>query len=237
MTQRLRASRPGELLIFYFGSHGGYNAKQQAYWFAAYDDEWVFDTIEREFKGAEALLFADCCHSGALAELLPQRHTPLVYATLSSTYAHNTAWSRWRFVDCLIRAFRGDPRVDWDRDGQVDLDELARFTERHMAFVAEGRPMFATTNGFNPRLCFANVTQSLSDPQVGQYVEAHWKDQWHKAEILDVKDGQYKIHDTDYGAKSDEWVTPDRARRFCSWSAWPCASRSSCAKPCLARRC
>jgi hypothetical protein len=52
----------------------------------------------------------------------------------------------------MLRGFSGAPEVDLNGDGYIELEELARFSEAHMAFVAEGKPMFAITNNFNPRL-------------------------------------------------------------------------------------
>ena len=96
-------------------------------------------------------MFADCCYSGGIVELAQQRKTSIAYACLSSTYSHNVGFSGWRFLDCLLRGFSGAPVVDLDGDGHIELDELANFSEKHMAFVAEGKPMFATTNGFDPK--------------------------------------------------------------------------------------
>lgn len=220
----LRASQPDELLLFYYGSHGNYDAETQTYTFASYDDEvnfsWVFEALGAHFKGAAACLIADSCHSGGIVELIPQRAPRLAYLGLSSTHAHNTAWSRWRFVDCLIRGFSGDPRVDLNGDGQIDWADLARYTERHMAFVAEGKPMFGVANGFSPNLCIADVKGSLADPQVGAYVEVEAKGQWYKAEILAVKGAQFYVHYTNYGADSDEWVEHKRVRAFAPPRFW-----------------
>lgn len=211
----LRASQPGELLFFYFGSHGSYTGKEGEYWFSTFDDflpfTWVFETIEKEFKGSEAVLFPDCCYSGGLVDLLP-RNSRISYAALSSTHAHNVAWSGWRFIDCLIRGLTGDPRVDREHNGRVNWDELCRFTERQMAIVAEGKPVYANSGSFDPHLEFSTVSTKLSDPQIGQHVEVEWKAKWYNAEILEVRDAQYKIHYTDYTSSSDEWVTMERIR-------------------------
>lgn len=212
----MQASRPGELLIFYFGSHGSYTGKKDDFWFSTFDDylpfAWVFETIEKEFKGSEAILFPDCCYSGGMVDLLPEQQGAVSYAVLSSTYAHNVAWSGWRFLDCLIRGFTGDVRMDLERDGRVDWDDLCRFTERQMAFVAEGKPSFATTGSFNPNLELAVVSSPRTDSQIGQQVEVLWKDKWYHAEILETRGAEYKVHYTNYSTSSDEWVTLDRVR-------------------------
>jgi hypothetical protein len=219
----LRASQPDEQLIFYFGSHGSYNGKEGEFWFSTFDDflpfEWVFETIEKEFKGSAAMLFPDCCYSGGMVDLLP-RSSRVAYAVLSSTHAHNLAWSGWRFIDCLIRGFTGDPRLDREQNGRVNWDELCRFTARQMALVAEGKPMFAASGAFDPRLELATVSKPLSDPQIGQMVEAQWDGEWYNAEILEVRGAEYKIHYTDYTSGSDEWVTMARIRSLSFERFW-----------------
>lgn len=216
-SQCLRASRPGEQLIFYFGSHGDYTANRDEFWFSAYDEflpfAWAFEAIEKEFKGSEALLFPDTCYSGGMVEMLAQRpQKRIAYAGLSSTHAHNIAWNGWSFVDCLIRSLTGDARMDVGRDGQVDWDDLCRFTERRMAFLADGRPVFATSNGFNPHLWLSDVSEPLSDPQVGQYVQVFWENEWYNAEILETRSEKCKIRYADSDASDDEWVTAKRMR-------------------------
>lgn len=216
-SQCLRASQPGEQLIFYFGSHGDYTANRDEFWFSAYDEmlpvAWAFETIEKTFKGSQALLFPDCCYSGGMVEMLAQRQKKTIaYAALSSTHAHNIAWNGWSFVDCLIRSMTGDARMDVGCDGYIDWDDLCRFTERHMAFVADGKPIFATSNGFDPHLRLSDVTQPLKDTQIGQYVQVLWENEWYNAEILETNGEKYKIHYVDSDASSDEWVTTRKMR-------------------------
>ncbi|MGC9967243.1 MAG: caspase family protein [Syntrophobacteraceae bacterium] len=214
----LAKSSQGELLIFYFSSHGGYNSKTGAFTYSAYDGklpfQWAFDSIEHSFKGSHVLMFADCCYSGGIVEMAPKHRSAIAYACLSSTYSHNVGFSGWRFFDCVMRGFGGSPVVDLNGDGRIDLDELARFTEKHMAFVAEGKPMFTTTNGFNSKLILADATGKKKDPQIGQYVEALYKGKWQKSEITDLKPGYVKVHHTDKGSTYNDWVTADQVRPF-----------------------
>jgi hypothetical protein len=175
----LAKSNSDETLIFYFGSHGSYNAKTGAYSYITYDGhlpfQWAFDAIDSEFKGNKVMMFADCCYSGGIVDIAQKRKTSIKYACLSSAYSHNVAFSGWRFLDCILRGLSGAPVVDLNGDGVIELNELAEFSEKHMSFVAEGKPMFATTNGFDPRLILADDSSVKKSKAIGTYVE-DWHD-------------------------------------------------------------
>ena len=214
----LLKSRPGETLFFYFGSHGGYDPKTGKFSFCAFNDDlsftWALNAIESDFKGTHAFLMTDCCYSGGIVDLAKKRETSIAYACLSSTYAHQTAWSGWRFMQCLMRGFAGDPVVDLDGNGHVDLDELAAYTAGYMAFAAEGKPMFTTTGDFNPKLRLA-TTKGQKGPRVGELLEVWSGAKWAKAEILDARAQQFKIHFTENTrTANDAWVAQDHLRRF-----------------------
>ena len=206
----LRKSSPGEMLFFYFGSHGAYDPATGKFSFCAFNDNlsfsWALNAIESDFKGTRAFLMTDCCYSGGIVDLAEKRETSIAYACLSSTYAHQTAWSGWRFMQCLIRGLAGDP--------VVDLDELAAYTARYMAFAAEGKPGFTTTGDYNPKLRLA-ITTGQKRSRVGELLEAWTGTNWAKAEILDARAQQFKIHFTENTkSANDAWVAQDAVRPF-----------------------
>lgn len=53
---------------------------------------------------------------------------------------------------------------------------------------------------------------------VGEKVEVLWSGTWYKADVLEAKDGQYKIHYDGWASAWDEWVKPDRMRRLAQHS-------------------
>jgi hypothetical protein len=217
-TTFLRKSKPGETLLFYFGSHGAFDPETGKYSFCAFDDDlsftWALNAIERDFRGSRALLMTDCCYSGGMVDLIAARKSSVAYACLSSTYSHQTAWSGWRFMQCLMRGFAGNPVVDLDGDGNVGLDELAVYTEGYMAFAAEGKPMFTTAHGFPAKLQLAKVTKEKA-PRSGELVEVNSGTKWEKAEIVDARGPQFKAHFTkDTRSKDDVWIPQERIRAF-----------------------
>ncbi|MDR3615502.1 MAG: hypothetical protein P4L53_18225 [Candidatus Obscuribacterales bacterium] len=159
-------------------------------------------------------MFSDCCYSGGIVEIASKRTTPIQYACLSSAYSHNVAYSGWRFLDCILRGFSGASVVDLNGDGHIGLDELALFSEKHMAFVAEGKPMFATTNGFDPRMILSDVSSPNKNPKIGEYVEDFRNNTWRKSEITDTKPGFIRVHETNQGATFDGWLEESQVRPF-----------------------
>lgn len=58
----------------------------------------------------------------------------------------------------------------------------------------------------------SNFPAQNTDFKVGDKIEVEWKRSWYKAEILEVKDGQFKIHYDGFDRSWDEWVKRDRMR-------------------------
>jgi hypothetical protein len=216
-TEFLASSRPADTLIFDFSSHGGYDPKTDAYVYSTYDGElpfeWFFDAIEGGFHGARVLMLADCCYSGGIVEIARRRHPRIALACLATTRAHDVGYSGWRFFDCLIRGFGGNPVVDLNGDGQVDLDELARFTRRHLEFVAEEQPQFSVSGGFDPRFVLAVDRGPRKPVPIGEYVKALHEGTWRKAEIVDARPSAVRVHFTDPNMNETAWLPSDQIRR------------------------
>ena len=176
---------------------------------------WALDTIEKDFKGRSAVLFSDSCYSGGLVELAQARKGRVSYAALSSTSSHNTATSRWRFFETVMRGFRGEPAVDLNGDGSIDFDELSRFAEAHMAFAADGKPIFATTGTLPASLVLAKTSGPKPAGRAGERLEVEWRGKWYRAEVHEQKGDKLLIHYTSsHQHKDDEWVGPERTRSF-----------------------
>lgn len=67
-------------------------------------------------------------------------------------------------------------------------------------------------------IVFIFAANSLSFAQtaykVGDKIEVVDGGKWYKAQIIEAKDGQFKIHYEGYSATMDVWVSPDRLRRI-----------------------
>ncbi len=214
----------GDLLIFYFCGHGSRDPDTNQTWFANYDagdaysSAWgvheIVDAIEAGFDGDRVLLLADCCHSGALYdEVRSRRETEIAYAVFTSSYAHNTSTGNWTYSDCLLAALDGDPRVDLDGNGTINLQELAHYGELELAFAEGQKSMFLATKEFPRRTRIAQSEGELT-PRVGQRLEVDFNGKWYKAETIDADGDQLEVHYVNADDSTDEWVGPDRVRPY-----------------------
>ncbi|HZZ27499.1 MAG TPA: agenet domain-containing protein [Pirellulales bacterium] len=220
----LDATHHGDLLMFYFCGHGCRNADTNETWFANYDagetyeSAWsvpsIFAAIEQHFHGNRALLLADCCHSGALYDgVLQHRDSRIKYATLTSSYSHNTSTGNWTFSDCLLAGLRGEPEVDLNDDHVIELDELAHYTELQLAFIEGQKAMFAAADNF-PRNARLAAVEGEVKPGVGQRIEAESNGKWYKAKVIDLEEDQVEVHYVHFDDSADEWISREQTRPY-----------------------
>jgi len=224
----LARAREGDMLIFYFTGHGAQDDAGATY-FANYDADGddlartalsikaIFNLIEHNFRGSRVLLAADCCYSGALADEAARRRSSLAYAVLASARSDSLSTANWTFTEALISGLRGNARADQNRDGEIELSELAHYARARMLSKEDQRTTFATTAGFSPEMIMADVTATRTTDvsqtrQAGERVEVEWQGNWYRAVILETRGARYRIHYLGYGAEWDEWVDAARLR-------------------------
>jgi uncharacterized caspase-like protein len=222
MARLLSRASEGDMLIFYFTGHGAQDDNGATY-FASYDadDDFaqtalsvrsIFDTIERNFRGSRVLLTADVCYSGALAIEAARRRTSIAYAVLTSSRYDSVSTANWTFTEALLSGFRGNPKVDQNLDGEIELSELAHYARARMWSLEEQRTAFTTTRDFPPEMGLVEVKRKPAS-RMNERVEVEWEGDWYAATILEAKGLKYKIHYTGYGADWDEWIDAARLRR------------------------
>lgn len=220
--QLLAKTKSDDLLVFYYTGHGFRDRDKRQVHFANYDatsgaDAWpvvgVLDSIEKHFQGERALLMADCCFSGALADEALRRDGRVAYGCLCSSFSHNTSTGNWTFTDLLLTGLRGSPLMDEDGDRAVEWDELARSSVLDMAFIERQRAVFSAGKKFDQRLKLA-ATKGTRGQRAGERVEVKWQNEWYRAQIVESRGKQFKIHYVGYEDSWDEWVGPERIRPF-----------------------
>ncbi len=220
--RQLDRTDKGDLLIVYFAGHGSRDRKTGQTYFANYDagesyaSHWpvkeIFSTVLDRFSGDEVIFMADCCHSGALHDEAAKHRDDLACACLTSSYSHNSSTGNWTFTESLIAGFQGSPLVDTDADGEVELRELATYTEEAMAYVEHQKAMFIATDDFDADMAIAD-TDGEPEDGLGRRVEVEWKGSWYPAQVIDVDGGSSQVHYLGYDDTWNEWVGEDRLRK------------------------
>jgi hypothetical protein len=220
LATHFAGSREGDWLMLYFCGHGGKHDNGAAY-FASYDTGvnnnrgWLVASIpaalERHFGGTRAVLMADCCYSGSLAESVGRHDGRLGYACLTSSLASESSTGNWTFTEGLLAGLEGQAFVDADGDHWVTWQELARQIAQNMAFAEEQLSSFAVSGGFDPH-AVAAPARPRPDPRVGGRVEVLSEEEWYPAQIQDVQDGELLVHYFGYPVSDDEWVTTEQIR-------------------------
>jgi len=211
----LSKAGPDDLLFFYYTGHGYKSEDEQTTYFATYDagddtEGWATDSIVRDiekyFKGSRALLTADTCYSGSLAQQTQKLGRRVSYATLASATASHVSTENWTFTEMLLAALRGKSYADINGDGEVTLSELAADIKEDMAFAEDQRSVFLTTGNFEPEMELA-VAQRKIDPLISRRLEVRSEGDWYKARVIDARGGSYRVHYFGFEDSDDEWVT------------------------------
>lgn len=201
----------------YFAGHGT-RRESGVCEFMLYDGGWpvpdIFSAIERRFAGTTALLFADCCYSGALGTEAMLRAGRVRYGALTSSLASTVSTGAWTFTECLIAGLRGAIPLSAHGSGFLTFAELARFAEREMAFNDGQLSTFVSTNGFDPGLVLASGMKR-PHPLIGEYVEARWRDgNWYPACIERVDGRTLWVRWVGYRESQDEGIPDSSIRPF-----------------------
>lgn len=218
----LKKIGPGDLLVVYYSGHGYQSDDGRDVYLAPYDagDEgapgWSVESIPREIEKysdvSRVLWLIDCCYSGRAADEVKGRVGGPAYACITSSLASQSSTGHWTFTEAFLDAMRGVSYVDLDRDGWVTLDEFARHANDDMNIAEEQQTAYAIAGDFAKDTSLASA-DARAHPKIGTRLKA--KDEagdWYAARVIDVEDGQYKIHFIGYGEDEDAWVDPSDTR-------------------------
>lgn len=220
----LRETRADETLLVYYAGHGGRLESAEAF-FLPWDvhprdlpatgwsmREVIQRVTQSPFAGS-AIVCADCCYSGTLVKEANDLTSGRPIAVLASSLASVVSTSTWSFTECLIAGIQGRPIVDVDHNGQLTLQDLARFTIDQMAFAEEQLASFTVRNGFNNNLLLATVART-AQTRVGEHVEVEWNGTWYRAQVENERSNALFIHYIGYARDWDEWAPLTRIRAY-----------------------
>lgn len=220
----------GSTLIFYFAGHGMQDGGEIYFANNDADTEKPKETmlamaevtriIKEHFKGARILLFADCCYSGGLAKVVHAfDKTDKSAACLTSATASNVSTAEWTFTSSLVAVFGGDGVVDANGDGSLTLKEADSYAAGEMRFREAQLTRGATTPSFDASFVFRAVDPALKPKAIPgpwsmrEYCEVEWNKQWFRAQVIDGREGEWKVHYLGYEDTDDEWVAAKRIRK------------------------
>lgn len=212
MRRELRAlaSRAGEgsTLVFYFQGHG--DKQDGKAYLMCYDvTEDVPNTafavseiapiLDECFKGDRVILLGDCCHSGALGQVVAHFEKSRVKAAcFTSATASNRSTEHWTFTEGLIDALDGDGRLDRDHDGTVSFEETDHWIHEIMKY-REGQLTHAVrTRSFEPTFTLHKVDKTVPATDecvsVGDFVDAQdAKGSWRLAEVTGFEQKRFRV--------------------------------------------
>ncbi len=226
---RAIATRAGEgsTLVFSFQGHGG-KQKGKTYLMCydvgddvpktAFAVSEIATILDECWKGERLILIGDCCHSGALAEVVAHyEKTNVKAASFTSATASNRSTEHWTFTDAFIDALRGDGRLDRDHDGTITFAETDRWIHEVMKFREGQLTRAARTTSFEEGFGVHKAANAVADLpgaiEIGDYVDALDREKkWYLAEVEGFEDGKYKVHYIGWERKWDEVVEPARIR-------------------------
>lgn len=217
----LARTAPGDELIVYFCGHGDKTEDGEG-WFVTYDagsstpaTTWsmrsVVTDLQAGFKGRRALLLADCCYSGTMAENTRESRGQTPVAALTSSSSSTESTGNWTFTESVIAGLQGDASVDLDHDGAITLDEIARYTLGEMRFADGQRSTFRTTKAYGASPRMAGVS-AQAKPRQGEHVEVSTEGAWWKARVLDSRAKEVRVHYYGYETSDDAWVPLSKVR-------------------------
>ena len=220
----LQRSNEGDTLMFYYCGHGWLDKAKNGY-YANYDvtsDENAISTnkiaqkLKENFHGSQALIFADCCHSGSIGNALRKRSGEFSFGMVTSASQDESSTSNWTFSQALLDAFNGHKFVDENADGKISFTDFAKYVTQEMKQIDNQVAGVASGNGFSQEnFCFGKV--QFPDETIPRLVEVRWNAKWWKAKLLEIREGEARIRWAQIGydtPEDDEWFNLIKLREI-----------------------
>jgi len=186
-----------------------------------FDVHLITTALQRHFRGERVFLLADCCYSGSLAGVAGKlSDAGFKTIALTSARASNVSTSNWTFTQTVIDAIRGDPMIDANEDGIIQLAEAAwavkeamQYCERqffgYALYGLSTRFPVSDTNGKKPE------HNEIPKPYAfGRYVYAMPRATWHRGRVMDFKDGKFAVRLQFYSERLTVWLPAEKVKQI-----------------------
>jgi hypothetical protein len=219
----------GATFVFYYAGHGtktggrsylcNYDYVSGQASRSGFDVALITAAIKRNFRGQRVFLLGDCCYSGSLAHVASDLgDAGYKSLALTSARASNVSTSNWTFTQTVIDAIKGDPMVDENDDGVIQVAEAAwavkeamQHCERQFFGYAihnlSTRFPIAETNGKQPK--HKKIPQPYS---FGQYVYAMPRSTWQRGRVMNYKKGQFAVRMQYYSERPTVWLPVEKVK-------------------------
>ncbi|MEM6473519.1 MAG: hypothetical protein AAF802_28425, partial [Planctomycetota bacterium] len=180
-----RASPESTLMVYYAGhgmleNGGGVFANFDIDTRRALETGWthhsIADVISENFSGRRVLLFADCCYSGALENVVSRLSSKGLRAgCLTSASSSNLSTNNWTYTLTLIDLLKGQTLADTDHNGTIDFKEAGLEVARSMRFFEDQRSGYSVA-GLHEDFILADADPKQFEGEIpeplhrGQYV-------------------------------------------------------------------
>ncbi|MBX9570182.1 MAG: caspase family protein [Candidatus Obscuribacterales bacterium] len=221
LSKLLANTKAGDFLLTYYCGHG-WTSDGDAF-FGNYDADdndnhcWRVSSfaqkVAREFQGKNALLTADCCHSGALGEEMSRLKTPFNYATCSSSTSAISSTENWTFSQGIIDCLQGHRYADFDNNRIISFTELTKYLQSEMQSIEKQNSAASRSPSFDPDFTIARVL--YPNETIPELVEVLWDGDWFPAKVMEKNQGKSRVRWLSIGwdaPESDEWVTSKNIR-------------------------
>jgi len=206
----LKQAKKEDNLFFYYSGHG-YKNDDDKVCFATYKgDEWsaeeIVSTVNNNFAGNKAFFTADCCNSGGLS-LEVKKYPNREYIALNSVVPTSTSTGNWTFSNALLYGLQGKSFLDFNNNGNITVDELARYIDEEMAIVEEQKAFYYIPTSMKNWVVTKNVPLK-KNLLVGSrvMVNTDGQDFMGFVEDADLKNN-FKIRYYSYTNQESEWVS------------------------------
>jgi hypothetical protein len=198
-----------DFVFFYYAGHGTYDYKRDIC-LVVYDHAEGKELTVRDLYAQldqikvpfTALMTADCCHSGGLANFAQQYNSR--FGAIASVVAENTSTGDWTYSNALLECLNGQYFVEANKPQHIDLQQVADYIGETMAVVeAQRAPAFLPENLQNWIINEQTHSQSLAE--LGRIVLIPKGSQQHLARIIDANPLEWQVRFFSYTNEKTEW--------------------------------
>ena len=224
----LRSAKKEDNLFFYYAWHGYINDKQKVCFATYKGDDWsaeeIVRTVNENFAGNKAFFTADCCNSGGLTQEA-QKYPKREYVSLNSVVPTNNSTGNWTFSNALLYGLEGKTYIDYDQNGKINLDELAKYIDEEMAIVEGQKAFNYIPNTMKNWIVSYNVPKK-KNALIGSHVNVNYdgEDYLGFVEDADTKNN-YKVRFYSYTNNETEWLKSNRLKKYTCLKDYPIGSK------------